>query len=680
MASRKKALEPFDLKASQIKGAWTSYEDIAGWVIRELETAIDTRNASGAEQDIKYAWDYYEQNRTRGASAPWPDAADLTSPMPSEYTDALHARAMQTIFTEPVYTVEGRGDAARRAPIVEEYIQYGVEDSRLQSYLDDCLMRAWVEGVGTLEISEAFEMRREQQRKRVKLDVDPASGMPVMGEDNQPALARNPDTGDYLDAEEQDTHTAEVDVDVLEPIRMGPEFDVVPYLDFLVLPIHARSRQQIWGYAKRFWRRVPELKARAALGYYDATAVEELGENNERQTITDEAPAVKLVADQRGPTAQKELYEVQVLADFDGKGERWYRLTVSLQKRQLLRLKRDDRTTRYIRFIPFPRPGSVDRGYSLITNKLLTVAEQDTAVRNMWADRAALAASAPVKRLQGALWDPYEQPIGPRSVLDVRDMNEVQPMEFKDVPQSVAAWKQELRNDADRLVGQNDTSLGAETGEQRTLGEVRLRAGYAEVRTDLIIKRLKEPMEELFQGLLNIYRRVLASKTDGMPMPQSVVVGLEARGFDMSVLGESQTMTADVLEGPFWGKPKGSVESADKNMQRALLNQFLSILPALQQSNPAFQLIFGSLPAAKSIAEQVVRLYNWSDKQAFLGTETQSALTTAAKQQEMMQNPQMQMLLAMAGGGGAPGMPGMGGPNQGGAPTGPEQAPPPGVM
>jgi hypothetical protein len=249
-------------------------------------------------------------------------------------------------------------------------------------------------------------------------------------------------------------------------------------------------------------------------------------------------------------------------------------------------------------------------------------------------------------------------------------------MEFRDVPQSVGAWKQELRNDADRLVGQNDTSLGAETGEQRTLGEVRLRAGYAEVRTDLIIKRLKEPMEELFQGLLNIYRRVLASKDDGLPLPQSVVVGLEARGVDMHTLGDDQMLTAEMLEGQFWGKPRGSVESADKNMQRALFNQLLSILPALQQSNPAYGLIFGSIPAVRSVAEQLIRLYNWGDKQAFLGTETQALLQQQAQQQQLMANPQLQMLLAMAGGGGAPGM---GGP----PPMGPDQAqgaPPPGVM
>ena len=60
---------------------------------------------------------------------------------------------------------------------------------------------------------------------------------------------------------------------------------------------------------------MPELTASAKRGVYDAAAVEALGTGNERDGSTETAPVQATVSDQKGPTAQKELYEVQFLAD-----------------------------------------------------------------------------------------------------------------------------------------------------------------------------------------------------------------------------------------------------------------------------------------------------------------------------------------------------------------------------
>jgi hypothetical protein len=659
----------YDLKASDLKGTHAdvrSYEDLARWLSNELDIAAESRTYTDAE--VRYWWTLYEQGRTRGTNAPWPDAADLTSPMAAEYTDALHARIMQTVFTEPVWTVEGWGDTTKKAPFVEECHQRWQEEERLQSTLDEVMQRALVESTGILEISEATETRREQVQKRVKWAVDEA-GSPLLNDKQEPMPQTDPETGDYVDAAPEDPHSVTLQYDEVQPVRKGPAYDVVPYLDFLTLPAHAKDRTQIWGYAKRFWRRVPELQAFAAKGVYNQQAVDDLGTDNERDSLASEAPAkTTATASQEGPTAQKELWSVQFLADLDGKGERWYRATVHRDKRLLLRLNVDDRVTRYFKFVPFPKPGSTD-GYSLIGHKIITVIEEDTAVRNMRADKAALAISSPIKKLQGALWDEYEQPFGPRAVITVRDMREVEPFTMPDVPQSINIWKQDVRNDADRLVGQNDTSLGQETGKDATLGEVRLRAGYAEVRMDLIIKRLKEPMEELGQARHNIYLRQLRDQ-GGRPMPQSLLSGLEARGVDISGISDGR-ITADMLEGQFWFKPKGSVESADLNAQMGFTNQMLAALANISKVNPMVGMLLSSPLAAKSIIEQVLRVYRWPDKQAFLGSEAQQMIQQQLEQQRMMADPNMKLLMAMAQGapGGQPGAPqGMPGPDQAGAP------------
>jgi hypothetical protein len=627
------------------------------------------------EADIRYWWTLYEQGRTRTGNAPWPDAADLTSPMAAEYTDAVHARLMQTVFTEPVWTVEGWGESSKRAPFVEEFHQRAQEEERLQSALDAVMLRALVEPAGILEISESIEMRREQVEKRVKWATDPMTGSQLLDEKQQPLPQTDPETGDYVEATPEDPNSVRIQYDELQPVRKGPAYDVVQYLDFLTLPFHAKDRTQIWGYAKRFWRRVPELTALAKKGQYDTQAVEDLGDENEKDTSTDAPNKPGTVASQDGPTAQKELWTVQFLANLDGKGERWYRATVHKDKRILLRLHKDDRVTRYFKFVPFPRPGSTD-GYSLIGHKLVTVIEEDTAVRNMRADKAALAVSYPIKKLVGALWDEHEQPFGPRQVITVRDKGEVEQMQGTDVPQSINVWKSDVRMDADRLVGQNDTSLGQETGKDATLGEVRLRAGYAEVRMDLIVKRLKEPLEELGQARHNIYIRQLREQ-GGKPMPQSMVIGLEARGVDITGIADGR-VTPDMLEGQFWFKPKGSIESADLNAQMGYTNQLLVALANLSKVNPMIQMLLSSPQAAKSILEQLLRVYRWPDKQVFLGSEAQQLIQQQIQQQQMMSDPRMQILMALGGGQDQPAGPGqLPSPEAGAAPPSPA---PPGMV
>ena len=394
------------LKDSQFTGQWDSRQSFAHWLSQELDAALGNRGAAHAE--IRLAWDYYEQARMR-TNAPWPDAADLPSPYAPEYTDALHARLMQTIFVEPVWTVEGWGASAENAPFVEEFHQRAQEDERLQDFADEWVMRGLIEGVGTLEVSEAVEYRTERVQKRVALQLDELTGQPILDEQNKPAFQRD-DDAQLIEAQDDQTPSAVVETDESQPVRLGPDYDVIPYVDFLVLPAHARHRHHVWGYAKRFYRRVPVLKARARAGIYDPDGVTRIGEDDERGSSADHAPHGAAPVSQDGMTAEKELWELQLLADLDGQGERWWRVTLSKERTALLRLVPDDRTTRYIRWMPFPKPGTMDRGYSLIAHKLISVLEEDTAVRNMTADRMAMVVGQPIKKLQGALWDEFEQP------------------------------------------------------------------------------------------------------------------------------------------------------------------------------------------------------------------------------------------------------------------------------
>ena len=118
---------PWDLTLTQDRK-----DDLAQWLDREISNALSVRTASDAE--VEYWHRLYEQGRTRSAaSAPWADAADLTSPIGTEKVDALRSRIVKTLFVDPIWTVEGWGDSAQKAPFVEEFHQWQAEASGFQA-------------------------------------------------------------------------------------------------------------------------------------------------------------------------------------------------------------------------------------------------------------------------------------------------------------------------------------------------------------------------------------------------------------------------------------------------------------------------------------------------------------------------------------------------------------------
>src|SRR3954462_6335290 len=109
--------DPFDVTLT------TEHRDkLALGLANEVESALNAKAMQDSEVDYWHM--LYEQARTRAAkNLPWPDAADLTSYLACEKVDALHARMMKTIWTDPVCTVIGYGQSADNADYVEEFHQ-----------------------------------------------------------------------------------------------------------------------------------------------------------------------------------------------------------------------------------------------------------------------------------------------------------------------------------------------------------------------------------------------------------------------------------------------------------------------------------------------------------------------------------------------------------------------------
>ena len=636
------------------------------WACDAVQQGLDAR--SEQERQVDYWHTLYEQSATR-PKGPWKDAADLTSYIAAEKVDALHARIMKTIWTEPVYTVEGWGDAAARAPFVEEFHQWKVEEERLQGVLDVLILQALIEPRGLLEVSEGSGLRTVRKQRKVAMVMD--QGAVVFGEDGKPQMEEDAD-GKPIEVTDTAQPSIDAVVDTVERVRTGPSYRVLPYRDSLILPGHARDKDEIWSYWKRFWKRWDTLKADAKSGRYDVDIVDAMRAQTDRESDDALARAHQTVVSTETGIADKELWEGTALLDLaslldtfgcehvspEVKGERWYILTVHLPTQTLLRLQHDDlERCRFVPVILFPRTDRATEGFSFVGHKLITTIEEHTAVRNARADRSRLQVSAPIKRLQGALWDPAINPFEPGGVIDVRDMREIEPMVIPDVTAQLLAWAQECERTADRLAGVNDIASGQVARENRTLGEIQMATEQSFVRMDLIVRRFQEAMEDIGQIRHQIWTRALADQGDQVDPSPTMLANLEGRSVSIDEFLPDGKVTADLLAGAFRFKPHGSVETADPNQQRNGHIGFMQSLKLLQEIFPAAAPMFRTPQAARAAARQTLRVFKVPNEQAFIGSAAQEAMTiqqagTMAPAPLIPPPPPMPMP-------GMPGMPGM---------------------
>jgi hypothetical protein len=668
-------------------------QELALWLSDQIQLGLNARSVS--EADVEYCWKLYEQARTRQSKRP--DAADLTSYIPSEQVNSIAARIMRTVFTEPIWNVEGWGDAANRAPFVEEFHQWKAKEERLEGIIDKLVLQALVEPRGLLEIAEGSERRMTRKTIKAKVQTDPLTGHQLFGEDGQPVLVSN-DVGDFEEAG-PDEFGVETVIDSPDRVRTGPVYRLLPYRDSLILPGHARDDDEIFAYGKRLWRRYEDLHAKASGSspLYDKEAVEKLRGSQDKETTPPLQRAGMGVAPQDGPQADVELWEVLVLVDLDQlmdgrqqgrvkkelRGARWYLITIHLGTTQILRVQFDDfERARYVKVILFPRVDRVTEGYSFVGHQLITVTEAHSAFLNLTADGAVMTLNRPIKRLTGALWDPDEQPWGAGAVIDVRSMQEVEPLDIGDVSGPGLAFIEMQERTAQRIGGINDIASGQVTQQDRTLGEVQMATEQSFVRMDLITRRFQQQgMEDIAQIRHAIWQRVIAEQQQGVDVPQSLLQSLEGRGVDILTMMPDKKATADMLEGAFQFTPHGSVQTADRNAQKQNTVALLEVIPKAMAAFPLLAPMFSTPQAARAIGRMIARDFGQENQQAFIGSPAQDLQITSQAQAFTMlaQLMQLQGMPGLPPPGGPMGAPPMGGPPgpppMGGPPPGPPGPP-----
>lgn len=592
--------DPFEVSLSK-----EDLKDLAIRLSEEIQGALDARqDLIGDDQRIDHWHFLYEGGDERiTKNTPWPGAANLTSWIGTEKVDAIRARVVQTIFTDPIWIVEGWGESAQKVPFVEAFHQWKAEEERLQSYVSKVVHNALIEGTGVLEVAERPVARKIRTRMKAAV-ITGSDGVPAANPDNSPIIKTGPD-GLPVPAGEGEP-SADVVLDRVGKVRNGPQYRILSLKDYVHLPGHATDKADVWGYAKRFWKRVPELKGMEKLGIY--SNVDELGLEDEREPRSEHGRQKQNIAVQKGPTAEKELWEILFLADFDEDGiEEWYVATLHIGKQVILRLQKDDLgQARYILFTPFPRANSL-YGYPFM-QKLDSIIQEHTAWRNMIADRSNLVTNAPLLRVFGSMWDPKAQPFGPGRVMVVRSKEDVFPLLIPDVPSSAVHREGTVIAASERISGLVDEASGSHPREERTLGEVKIVTTSSLVRVEEIVKHLQEAMEDLFSLRHEIYVRT--ERENPEPFPSGLMAALEDSGMRLPKGPIDVTM----LEGTFRGKPHGSVESADRTVQRQDFIGFLTAFGQYAQAVPTAAAVLSDPGVTAAIMNQAMRIFRWETR------------------------------------------------------------------
>jgi hypothetical protein len=616
---RQEPRDPFEISLSEVE-----LKAVADHLSTELEEAMQSRvDLIGDNQKIdKWHIAYEGGNEAITRNTPWPGAANLHSWIGTEKVDVVRARTVKAIFVDPIWVVEGWGISEAQVSQVEKFHQWQAEGERLQTVLSKVVHLGLVEGTGVLEVAERSVPRTIREDRTVKVMTN-QEGAVVLDEKSEPLPVRD-ERGQLVDADPSDPSARPVVESRVVRVRTGPQYRVISLKNFLVLPGHAADRTEVWGYAKRFHRRLKELQDLETAGVYQN--IDQLGTGTDREQTTALTHQNMTIPQQGEGSVEKEIYELLVLMDLKDVGvEQWYVVTLHLKTRTILRIQVDDLgQARYLMFTPFPRPHSV-YGYSLIGNKLRTIIAEHTAWRNMISDRSHLVINAPLKRRINAIWKPSIQPWGPGAVMDVRDSGDVEAFSIPDVPSSAIHREGTVLSASERVSGLTDSASGVHPQQDRTLGEVQTVTSSSLVRIDEIIHNLQEPMEELFDVRHEIWRRTL--RTQGSDsIPTSLQAALESRGAKLPAEGFDPA----ILDGTFRGKPHGSVESADPGSMRNNFNTFLTAIQQMTQSVPAFSAMLSDVGVVKAIFTEAMRLYNWENK---------SAITDAlAKFEEMVRN------------------------------------------
>ena len=444
------------------------------------------------ERDSWRAWRRDHAVQPPGQAGPWPNSADIPSALTRIVVGQHSAKLDQQILdADPPFVVKARTpEAIEAAPQIEEAMTARFEEANWRR--DGAKVHEELAIGGTTFVRVTYEIDKIR-RPVVEIDVnlEDASTLTAAGVPPMDALYHAISTDKRGAPKRKLTFREEVTF-------AGARIKVIPWEEGVILPVSVRDPKDARAIGERVMISGMDLLHGARSRKYYRDEVDLLLERQSDPTPEDWEERYEIDGiEPGGPPAMdeedgEELYrtytchEMNVRADWDGDGkEELYLVTVHADTRRLLQCRYDPHEHGRMRYTPMRYFESAGQLWGMGMAKLIAAYQDgDTNAICQIIDNADLINAAATMWLytDAAGIDINKFEFRPGLSIRVEDTRDMVPMPVNPLPPQHYTVHQFFKDNVDLMTGTSNVSLGKETDTQKTLGEVQLVMGAANMQ------------------------------------------------------------------------------------------------------------------------------------------------------------------------------------------------------
>ncbi|MHA2642982.1 MAG: portal protein [bacterium JZ-2024 1] len=437
-----------------------------------------------------------------GRSTRWRGASDIPSPLVHIYVNNHHTRLNQQIAkaVPPFTVVPKSGRAVAYAGEIEEALTSRLEDADWEAAADAVHLELPLAGNVGLRVTYEQEVRTVP---RYKMEVDEAYYETLLAAGREPldafweAVARHEDGEPKMYLEWS-----------REEIYSGVRFKVIPWEDFIILPITIRDPEDCYGIGERLMIRGDELLRGAKTGKYIAEAVDRVLEycsgmqgipRDRLERYDVQGIAVQSYGShgglQRQPVYEDFLcYELCWKMDVNNDGDlEWVIVTLHYPTKTILRcqhLPYEHGEAYYHLFRYFPRVREI---FGMgVAEKMAPFQDGSTAVLNQIIDHADLALNLFGNFFYDASsgFDPSKFELQLGRPIKVDSIEGIRQIDIQPLPAEHYQIYQLFKEIGDLITASSNPTLGRVAETTKTLGEVQLVAASAGMQFEEVASRV----------------------------------------------------------------------------------------------------------------------------------------------------------------------------------------------
>jgi len=448
-------------------------------------------------------------------SVPWPGAADYFIPMTEWIVDAVHARAMQILFSEePYMTAQGveSSDVPKQEGVTDFVDMAFKEIINLYENMRFFIKQTIILPFAVLKYDWVKKYDSSISKETAQMFISPEGEEEYVLPDDPESQIK---AAQFVMNGYQLGETKDVWIREDDELENQAKLQYVKFEDYAWSP-HAKRGHRLFWEGDRYWMTINEMKMEAQSENYIKESVERVQEGLHSQGM-DELDAI--IAQKSKPV---ECFHWYGRLPFNKSNDVDFQDVEAIEQEVYCAVALKEKETLQIIFWPYSRKPYPDRVYirgefeeteefegrSLVQKLYMTQKElnsmHNTIMNNAWIAMQKIF----VKRrtLQGEDWERPE--LYPGVTWEVDQPGDIQVLDVGDVKSIGLEIEQSLLNYAERISNISIMQTGAtrEKGGQKTLGEVQATIKEGNIGLNSFIKRSHEVLKKICKWTVAYYQ------------------------------------------------------------------------------------------------------------------------------------------------------------------------------